>query len=89
MVDFYVIFFHVAFILGIAISVYLVIGAFNRKFGEKHYQMRKRYLPFLLFPKTEKNFTISYKILVTFMLIFLVIMYILFFLFGLLTPTVN
>jgi hypothetical protein len=83
MVDFYDIFFHIVFLLCIALLIYLVIGAFNRGFGEKHYQIRKRYFPFLLWPRTERNYVISYKLLVIFSLIFIVIMYILFLVFGL------
>ncbi len=83
MVDFYYIFFHAAFVSIIAILIYVLIGSFTRRFGERHYQSRKRYLPFLIFPRTERNYAIAYRLVVAFALICIVVLYGLFLRFGL------
>ncbi len=83
MVDVYFVFFHIAFVSSIAIGIYVLIGSFTRKFGERHYQSRKRYLPFLIFPRSERNYAIVYKLLIVFSLICIIVLYGLFLRFGL------
>jgi hypothetical protein len=78
MVDLYDIFFHFAFIASIAVLLFVLIGSFIGKFGEKHFKIRKRYFPFLLYPRNERSYSIVYKLLVMFALVFMIIIYMLF-----------
>lgn len=78
MVNLYDIIIHFALISSIAVLLFVLIGSFIGKFGEKHFKIRKRYLPFLIYPRHERSYSIVYKLLIMFGLVIAIILYMLF-----------
>lgn len=78
MINLYEIVMHFTLISSILILLFVLIGAFFCKFGEKHYKIYKRYLPFLVYPRKERNYTIAYKLTIILGLVLTIVIYILF-----------
>ena len=68
---------HITFIVCILLFIFIVYGAWFKDFGQKHYEIVRRFPFFSVFmPKTVRAYVIVYKVQVVTSLLVLIIAYI-------------